>query len=417
MAAGVRGAAPSARQSSHPGACPHAALPAGLELSELDPVFRDDPHPRLDRLRADAPVYLDPAADGARLFLTRHADARAALADRRFSRDKSGAAGRDGGAAAGTLLSMEGEKHRLGRKLIGRAFDGRAAESHRATITAFTDTLLDDIVARGAFDAVEDYAAPLPLLAITHILGLPRVDIARLRRESEDAGILAMLPARTPEQTQRMYEALFGLSARIRTALIERRAEPGDDLVSTLIAAENGALADDDIAPLLLLLLVAGNLTTTDVIANALALLIDNPDQLALLREQPERARNVVEETLRIDPPVSAVARHPCEAADVFGREMPAGSTVKISLLAANHDPGAFPDPHAFRIDRPCKEHVAFGGGAHACPGAALARVEAEIAIARIVARCPNLRRAEAPAPRKQTYGFRGYERLPLRVD
>lgn len=390
-------------------------LPSGLTLSELEPTFRDAPHPWLDRLRRQAPRYLDPCSDGSRLFLTRHGDVRTALSDRALTRDAKKAPGRGTDAAAGTLLSMEGDRHRIGRKLVGRALDARMTEAKRTLVVAIVDDLLAAIEAKGEFDGIDDFAAPTPLLVIADILGFPRCDSGAFRAWSEDVGVLTMLPARTPEQEARLGEALKALQAYVLAAVAARRASPGEDLVSELIAADiNGErLSDEEIAPLCLLLLVAGNLTTADVIGNAIVLLLKHPDQLERLRAQPDMIDAAVEEVLRFDPPVSAAARHMPEEGRFLGCSLPAGGTVKASIIAANRDPDVFPDPHVFRIDRKRSDHVSFGGGAHACPGAALARLEAAVAIGRLFQRFPNLR-LRGEAPRKISYGFRGFSALPL---
>jgi len=391
-------------------------LPSGRALSELDQGFRDDPHPGLDRLREEAPRYLDPASGGARLFLTRHGDVRVAMVDRTLTRDAATAPSRNRSEVSeATLLTMEGAEHRLGRKLVGRAFDRMAVEGRRDSVAAIVDRLLDAAAAKGEFDAIADFAAPLPILAIADILGLPDVDAAALRTLAEDAGILTMLPQRSADEEARMAAAAIGLMQTISAAIAVRRVAPLPCLISDLIAAEvDGArLSDEKIARLCLLLVVAGSLTTTDVIGNAIALLLRHPEQLALLRAEPALVDAAVEEVLRFDPPVSAVARHTSEARTYMGCALPAGGTVKASLIAANRDPDVFPDPHAFRIDRPACDHVAFGGGAHACPGAAMARMEAAVALQRLFQRFPQLRLA-GEAQRKTAYGFRGFARLPL---
>jgi cytochrome P450 len=394
---------------------PEEALPSGLELSELDKTFRDAPHGALDLLRARAPRYLDPHSGGRRLLLTRHGDVKKALSDRDLTRDARAAPARGADTAAGTLLSIEGNKHRLGRRLVGRALDARAVAARREDAVALVEALLDGIEGRKRFDGIDDFAAPVPLTMIADILGLPRTDIGDIRVWSEDAGVLTMLPQRTAEQEAKLARTNAALGAYVMTAVKARRAAPGDDLISDLIAAEfeGNRLSDGDIAPLCLLMLIAGNLTTTDVIGNGIVLLLRHPDQLALLRARPELIDATVEEILRFDPPVSAAARHLPAAGEYLGHCLPMGGTVKASLLAANHDPDVFDDPHVFRIDRPRREHLAFGGGAHACPGAALARMQAATALSRLFARFPGLRLA-GDTPRKVTYGFRGYASLPL---
>lgn len=390
-------------------------LPEGLELSELDPIYREQPHARLDRLRCEAPRYLDPASETGRLFLTRHADVRAALVDRSLTRDAKKAYSRGAEAVPDTLLDKDGDELALGRLLVARAFDARGVESRRGLITTVVDYTLDALGER--FDAMTAFASPIPIRVMTSIFGLPQDNLAELRNWAEDAAVLGMHPNRTAEQNIRLMTSAAGLQRLVFDTIAARRAEPRDDLLSTLVLADaNGRqLTDAEIAPLCIFGLIAGSLTTTDLIGNTIVLLLQNPDQRALLADRPALIASAVEESLRLEPPVSAVARHVVQDSEVLGCPMRAGATIKASLLAANHDPELCDEPHMFRIDRPSPKHFAFGGGAHACLGAGLARLEAQLAVERLLARFPDLGLVQADLPQKKTtYGFRGYARIPL---
>jgi cytochrome P450 len=391
-------------------------LPEGLELSELDPIYREQPHARLDRLRCEAPRYLDPASETGRLFLTRHADIRAALIDRSLTRDAKKTYSRGAEAVPDTLLDKDGEDLAVGRMLVARAFDARGVESRRGLITQIVDDALDGLGDR--FDAMRDFAAPIPIRVMTSIFGLPQDNLLELRDWAEDAAVLGMHPNRSTEQTIRMMTAAAGLQKVVFDTIAARRAEPRDDLLSSLVLADaNGRrLEDSEIAPLCIFGVIAGSLTTTDLIGNTIALLLQHPEQRVLLESNPKLMACAVEESLRLEPPVSAVARHVVQDGDVLGCPMRAGATVKASLLAANHDPDLCDEPHAFRIDRlVVPKHFAFGGGAHACLGAGLARLEAQLAVERLLDRFPRLSLIPTDLPQKKTtYGFRGYARIPL---
>lgn len=394
--------------------CP---LPSGLELSELDAIFRDTPHARLDQLRGEAPRYFDPASDGMRLFLTRHADVRATLSDRTLTRDAKKAPSRSGHVLPGTLVDQEGADHQFARMLIARAFDTRGAEARRPAIEAIVREALEPLKARSTFDGMIDYAALIPIRVMTEIFGLPQDNLAQIRQWSEDAAVLGMHPKRTSEQNLGLMVAVGALQNYLFDTIAARRAEPRDDVISDLVTAQtNGRLLrDDEIVPLVIFGLIAGSLTTTDLIGNLIVLLLQHPEQRALLRANPDLICSAVDEALRIEPPVSAVARHASEERAVFGCPMRQGGTVKSSLLAANHDPEVFADPHDFRVDRGSAKHLSFGGGAHGCVGAGLARLEAKLAIEALFAAFPDLHFAEgASPPRKTTYGFRGYSSIPL---
>lgn len=394
---------------------PPPPLPQGLELSELDPIYREQPHARLDRLRCEAPRYLDPASETGRLFLTRHADIRAALIDKTLTRDAKKTYSRGAEAVPDTLLDKAGEDLAIGRMLVARAFDARGVESRRLLITQIIDDTLDGL--GETFDAIRDFAAPIPIRVMTSIFGLPQDNLKQMRDWAEDAAVLAMHPQRTTEQTIRMMTSVAGLQTVVFDTITARRAEPRDDLLSSLVLAEaNGRRLDDsEIAPLCIFGMIAGSLTTTDLIGNTIVLLLQNVEQRALLHDNPALICSAVEESLRLEPPVSAVARHVVEDGEVMGCPMRAGATIKASLLAANHDPDLCPDPHSFRIDRAATKHYAFGGGAHVCLGAGLARLEAQLAVQRLFERFPKLSLIQADLPaKKTTYGFRGYARIPL---
>ncbi len=173
-------------------------LPEGLELSELDPIYREQPHARLDRLRCEAPRYQDPASETGRLFLARHVDVRAALVDRSLTRDAKKTYSRGAAAVPGTLLDKDGEELALGRMLVARAFDARGVESRRGLITQIIDDALDGLGER--FDAMRDFAAPIPIRVMTAIFGLPQDNLAQLRDWAEDAAVLGMLPIAPPSR-------------------------------------------------------------------------------------------------------------------------------------------------------------------------------------------------------------------------
>jgi cytochrome P450 len=392
-------------------------LPVGQELSELDPVYREHPHARLDRLRCEAPRYLDPASEIGRLFLTRHADVRAALIDKGLTRDAKKAYSRGAAAVPGTLLDKEGEELATGRMLMARAFDARGVESRRALISQIIDDAIDALAGRDSFDAMAEFAAPIPIRVMTTIFGLPQDNLLTVRDWAEDAAVLAMHPNRSSEQTIRLMTAVAGLQGLVFDTIAARRADRCDDLISEFVLADAGGrqLEDSEIAPLVIFGMIAGSLTTTDLIGNTLVLLLQHPEQRALLKTNPQLIAGAIEESLRMEPPVSAVARHVVEDREVLGCPMKSGATVKASLLAANHDPELCENPHAFRIDRPSPKHFAFGGGAHACLGAGLARLEAQLAVEKLLARFPDLALTPADLPQKKTsYGFRGYARIPL---
>jgi cytochrome P450 len=405
-----------------------SALPSGLQLTALDPTFRDHPHDVLDRLRDVAPVHDDQAFG--RVFLTRFADVNAVLADRRLSVDPRKAAPGShlhrtyvgAGAAAPfepSMLQLDDPDHRRLRSLTTKAFNQRTIEAMRPRIRAIAGALLDTLASRDGFDVIAAYAAPLPIIVIAEMLGVDAADMAQFKAWSDDRA-QGFNPARTEAETAALRAAQDGINGYIARAAAERRERRGNDLISALVAAEEAGehLTLREIVTTCHLLLVAGNLTTTDLIGNGVHALLRHPDQLALLRDRPALAANAVEEILRLDPPVAQTARATTEPVAIGGVDIAAGQSLTASLLAAGHDPARHADPHRFDIARRDTGHLAFGGGAHFCLGAPLARAEAQIALPLLFERFPALRfDPERPAQRKSLPVFNGWRELWVRTD
>jgi cytochrome P450 len=376
-------------------------LPTDLELTALDPIFREHPHDRLDQLRREDPVYLDTALG--RLFLTRFEDMRAVLADRSLSNDMRKAPDTPRRRALmgdmppqafePSMLHLDDPDHKRLRGLVSKAFNQRAVDGWRPRIRATADTLLNTLADRGSFDVIAEFAAPLPIIVIAEMLGVSPGDMPQFKRWS-DARAQIFNPLRSPEQTVALREAGQGLSDYFARAIDARRGRHGDDLISMLVAAEEARdrLSAREIVITCNLLLIAGNLTTTDLIGNGVLALLRHPEQLARLRAHPELMANAVEEMLRYDPPVVQASRFALEPREIAGRKVHAGQAITCSLLAAGHDPARHSNRHGFDIERTDTTHLAFGGGAHYCLGAPLARAEAQIAIAALFEHFPQLR-------------------------
>jgi cytochrome P450 len=401
-------------------------LPTGLQLTALDPVFREQPHDHLDRLRAEAPVHRDAAME--RLFLTRFEDVRAVLSNRSLSVDprKAPDAARrrtmmGSGLPEGfqpSMLLLDDPDHKRLRGLVSQAFNQRSVEAWRPRIGAIAEALLDALGNRDSFDVIAEYAAPLPIVVIAEMLGVDPGDMAQFKRWS-DARSQLFNPARTPEQTEELMTAGQGLRDYFAGAIEARRRQRGADLISLLVDAEEAGdrLSVPEIVITCNLLLVAGNLTTTDLIGNGVLALLRHPDQLAKLCAHPELVPNAVEETLRYDSPVVQATRVALEPTEIGGSEVRANETMTCSLLAAGHDPARHADPHRFDIERTDTTHLAFGGGAHFCLGAPLARAEAQIAMAALFERFPGLRLDPQHAiEHKRAPVFNGLEALWVRA-
>jgi hypothetical protein len=279
-------------------------LPTGLQLTAVDPLFRERPHEYLDRLRTEDPVHCD--AELGRRFLTRFEDIRAVVSNRSLSVDPRKAppdsylrrillANEPVEAFEPSMLSLDDPDHKRVRGLVSQAFNQRAVDAFRPRVRAIADELLDSLTGRDSFDVIAEYAAPLPTIVITEMLGVDAGDFAQFKRWS-DARSQIFNTARTPEQSAELATARQGLDNYFTRAVDERRHRRGTDLVSALVSAEGSEdrLTQREIVITCDLLLVAGNLTTTDLIGNAVLALLSHPDQLAKLRAHSELVPNAV---------------------------------------------------------------------------------------------------------------------------
>jgi cytochrome P450 len=399
----------------------------------LTPEFRADPYPFFHLLREHEPVHQTPFGV---YLLTRHADAAAAVRDPRLSSDERnselyqafvessdeparGIFGDEMGQAV--LLFLDPPDHTRLRGLVSKAFTPRVIEQLRARIEELVNGLLDTVEARGDahMDVIADLAYPLPVVIICELLGVPAADHVTFQQWSRElAGSIDPQPLRTPEQEERIHTAAEAFVEYFHELIDRRRRDPADDLLSALIAAEEAGdrLSEPELLATALFLLIAGHETTVNLIGNGTLALLRHPDQLDRLRADPSLDRNAVEELLRFDSPVMITQRITLEEYEVGGTTIPARQQIIPLLGAANRDPEAFPEPDRLDLGREgAGRHLAFGGGHHFCLGAALARLEGQIAIGTLVRRFPRLEPAGEPV-RRETFTLHGLERLPVSV-
>jgi cytochrome P450 len=407
-------------------------LPGLVELTPVNPAFNDDPHALLNVLREKCPVHRDEAMGV--FILSKHADVRGVLSDTTMWRSPElaepasmfDAALRQGDAdpaipedeqRKGILLMDEPDHMRI-RGPIAKALYKRVAKS-KALMQAVIDEKLDAIGKRSPFDAMKDYALLVPVDVIARFIGVDHARLAEFREWSEGV-ILSLNTFRTEEETEILHRCGEALSAYMRSLMAERRRQPQDDLMSDMVAlqAEGADLTDGEICTNLQGLLVGGNLTTTDLIGNAIWLLLKHPDQLAKLKADPALINGVVEEVLRYESPVDITGRIAPREMEVGGCPIHPHQSMVMSLRGANRDAEVFPDPHKFDITRKGAPHVAFGGGMHLCIGAPLARMESAQAILSFFDRFPNVRLADPdmkPQWRNLPF-FRGLKELHVAV-
>jgi cytochrome P450 len=376
---------------------------------EFDEVFREmqtpeflqNPYQLYERMRRETPVYR--SSQGV-WYLTRYADVDTAVFNPALSSDREriirameaqgealarvGRLARRGGQ---TMLTADPPDHTRLRKLAVMAFTARRVRELRPRIEAITDELLDAAVAAGpTMDLIAALAFPLPITVISELLGVPHADRGHIRAWSRQLiDSIAM-----PDGLELAEQASQAFDDYMRDLIRRRRSEPGDDLISGLIAARerNDQLSEDELTAACVLLLVAGHETTVNLIGNGMLALFSHPDELRRLRDDPGLIRSAVEELLRYDSPAQAVQRVVVGEVEIGGVTLSDGERVLAMLGAANRDPDRFPEPDRLDVARADNRHLSFGNGPHFCLGAPLARLEGEIAIGALVRRLPGLR-------------------------
>ncbi|WP_460787671.1 cytochrome P450 [Nocardioides maradonensis] len=315
-----------------------------------------------------------------------------------------------------SLLVTDGADHTRYRKLVTRVFSVKAVAALRTRTEEIAAGLLDDLAAHAGspVDLVERYCALLPVTVISEILGVPESERERVL-EFGAAAAPSLDLGLTWSQFRQVEGALEEFDAWLGGHLEALRRNPGDDLLSKLVAArdEGEGLSEIELKSIAGLVLAAGFETTVNLLGNGIALLTEHPEQLALLRERPELWPNAVDEVLRYDPPVLLTGRFCAADTDVAGTPVQRGTLVTTVLAGANRDPQVFPDPDRFDVAREnAHEHVSFSSGRHYCLGASLARMEGEVGLRALFDRFPDLRLLDG-ADRRPTRILRGWEHLP----
>jgi cytochrome P450 len=313
-----------------------------------------------------------------------------------------------------SLLGLDAPDHTRLRRLAQPTFAPRRLEQYREIAETVTADLLDRAAARGRFDLVRDLAAPLPIAVIARLLAIPDVDAGRFAAWGRALGG-ALDGVRSVAHAHELARTTAEARALFESLVSRRRVDPGEDVVSQLVGAlDDGRMTIDELVSLAQLLLVAGFETTTNLVGNAVRAMQSTPGQWEALVADPGLAPGAVEETLRFDPPVQLTARIAHEDLELDGVPLRRDSGLLVLLAAAGRDPEAHPDPDRFDIAREqTTPHLAFSGGAHYCLGAALARLEGEVALRMLAERLPGLRAAGRAVPKTATV-LRGPRRFPV---
>ncbi|MEA2900998.1 MAG: pimeloyl-[acyl-carrier protein] synthase [Actinomycetota bacterium] len=396
---------------------------AGL-TSPMLPENRSDPYPTYAFIRRHDPVHHAP--DGT-WVLTRYDHAAAVLRDPRFSTNPARLGeGVDmtkespvRQAGSNLMMFKDPPDHTRLRGLVSQAFTPRTVDSLKPRIERLVDELLDEVVARGdgEFDVLADLAYPLPTVVICELLGVPVAD--RESFKGWAAGASRLLDNYL-DQAALMEGMAAGMELfRYFSDLVEdRRARPGRDLLSALIAAEaeGDRLTQAELLSTVTLLFVAGFETTMNLLGNGMLALLRNPGEIDRLRADPSLVRTGVEELIRYDGPVHITARIATCDVEIGGEHIREGEQVAVSLGAANRDPEQFPEPDRLDVGRTPNRHLGLGGGPHFCLGATLARIEAQAAFAAVLRRFPHLELATERPTYRDHFVIRGLTGLKVRI-
>ena len=400
-----------------------------IQFNPFLPEFRTNPYPIYHRLRSENPIHRSSFGDD--WVLTRYQDVKTILRDRRVSsHDRPNLIaqkskylqnqGKNLNALAEAsnkfLFYTNPPSHTRLRRLVSQAFSPTAIERMRPQIQKIVDSYLEKVRDRGKIDIIADLAEPLPVQVIARLLGIPAND-ARDQLHQWAQTLSRILDSLVSlEEYEAINQAIEEFQDYLRNLIARREKDPQDDLISYLIAArdENDKLSQDEVSSTCIVLFMTGEETTINSIGNGMLALLHHPEQMDKLKKEPEIIQKAVEETLRYDSPVQMTSRLVCETLEIGGQTIEKGKKILLCLGAANRDPDRFPDPDRFDILRQQNHHLAFGDGIHRCLGAALAHLQAEIAITALVQQLPNLELASDKLAWRRNIVLRGLKTLPV---
>lgn len=402
-------------------------LPGELSIANLmRPDVRVNPYPFYARIRAADPIYRD--EDMRVWVVTRHSAIATILREPQFSAARMNADPEAleqmgiGGLLplfqfiSKQMLFTDPPDHTRLRRLVNKAFTPRVIEAMRGHIQQIVDELFDAVATGGELDVIRDLAYPLPTIVIAEMLGVPPADRDQFKKWSDDFAVFLGEFQPSPEQMMAALRSIHEMSEYFRGAVAELRRNPRDNLLGAMAAAEEQGdrLTEEELLSNALLLLAAGHETTTNLIGNGVLALLQHPDQLELLRDNPSLIEGAIEEILRYESPVQITSRIVRQDQEFEGRQLWHNQFLMVILGAGNRDPEQFADPDRFDISRKDNRHLAFGMGPHFCLGAPLARLEGQIAIGTLLRRFPTLRLTADRLEWLATPTFRGLRRLPV---
>ena len=402
--------------------------------SSVPPEVIANPYPSYDQMRTLEPVHWNPETPCREL--TRYADVESVYRDRSMSADRmSIIEARIPESLQETMaplfsifnnmmLMSDPPKHTRLRSLANKAFTPRVVDNMRAHIQAITDQLIDNIGKADRMDVINDLANPLPVTVICEMLGVAPENRDQFKSWADDLALFLGDFRRAVEHVEVAQRGALDMIDYLRGIILECRENPGDNLITALVAAEEEgeSFSDDELCSMFVLLQIAGHETTTNLIGSGLLSLLQNPGEMQKLREHPSLTETAVEELMRYNSPIQNVGRFATDNMEIAGHRIAKGDYIRLYIGAANRDPARFPEPNRLDITRQDNRHLAFGLGPHFCLGAALARLEGQVAIGAVLDRFPELRleppySPDSPLedfPRRQNPTFHGLVSLPV---
>ncbi len=401
-------------------------LQTGIAYTPNTSSFYTDPYPLYHELQERDPFHRSYADYG--WVVSRYQTIETVLRDQRFSADdrkgrpwkmihkmmlQAGRLEKDEEFIP-SILRLDPPDHTRLRKLVSKVFTPRAIQALRPQIENVVAQLLAAVQDADTIDIIRDVANPLPIIVIAEMLGIPHADREQFKRWSDEA--IRELDIASIDDLRRSGQAIKELNAYFADIIEQRRRQPQDDLLSALILAEEegDTLTVEEIYATCELLLIAGHETTTNLIGNGMLALLRNPEQLTLLRNAPDLIPNAIEELLRYDSPVQITSRYALEDCELDGQAIKKGQQLVLLLGAANRDPAVYEQPGRLDITRQYSKHLSFSIGIHFCLGAALARLEGQIAVSALLRRFPGLRLASDSVQWRDSATLRGLTALPV---
>lgn len=387
-------------------------------LENIDRVI--DPFPAYARMREQSPIFYDPQTHHWNVF--RYEDVQRVLSTHElFSSQFAGDPNDPSQPFAAAMITTDPPKHRELRSLVSQAFTPRAVDALAPRIEQIVREQLDRASGKPVFDVITDLAVPLPVIVIAEMMGVPSADREKFKTWSDQVVALANVAGEFNSAAFAANStAIMEMAGYFFQMIEQRKANPGDDLISGLVRAEidGRKLETIELLGFCLLLLVAGNETTTNLIGNAMLTFAERPEDWQRLRENPDLAAGALEEVLRYRSPVQSMFRVAKAGAAVGGVELPVGARLVAWIGSANHDDTQFPAADTFALERSPNRHLAFGQGIHFCLGAPLARLEAKIALTQMLERMRTVRLTPGTELRRMPSTLvYGLEHVPLEYE